>query len=66
MNFITDLSLSKFRDIVYDIIVVFIDKFTKIIYYILTIKDLDIYNFIELFNYEVFQLYNTFKFIILD
>jgi len=41
VNFITNLPPSKYNGLIYDTLVIFMDKFTKIAYYILIIKILD-------------------------
>ena len=61
INFITNLPLSKYRNYVYNMILVVVNRYTKILYYIPTIKKINTIKLTKLFFTEI-----TLKFSILD
>ncbi len=67
MNFIIDLSDSaSVSDVFYDSIMIVVDHFFKMTYYISTWKTMIAFNLINLFLDEVVQYYETFDDIIFD
>ena len=53
MNFVTELSLSKKRDVVYDSILMIIDRYIKMIKYISIIKKIDVAELTKVFFEEI-------------
>ena len=53
MNFITSLSANKRREIVYDLILIMINRYIKMIKYISVIKKIAIVELIEIFFEEI-------------
>ena len=49
MNFVTKLFLNKKRDVVYDLILMIIDRYIKMIKYILIIKKIDVAELTKVF-----------------
>ena len=49
MNFVIELSSSKKRDVVYDLILMIIDRYIKMIKYILIIKKIDVAKLTKMF-----------------
>lgn len=59
IDFIIDLSLSRLGADVYNLILIIIDRFTKIAHYILTRKDINAERLVEVFLREVIRLYSV-------
>jgi hypothetical protein len=55
MDFITDLPPSKKNSQIYDMILVVIDRFTKLVWYILTRKTINISELVDLFIQYIFK-----------
>ena len=53
MNFVIKLSSSKKRDVVYDLILMIIDRYIKMIKYILIIKKIDVAKLTKVFFEEI-------------
>ena len=53
MNFVIELFLSKRREIVYDLILMIIDRYIKMIKYILIIKKIDVAELTKVFFEEI-------------
>ena len=53
IDFITNLPLSKYRNYVHDVILVIVNRYTKMLHYILTIKKINAVKLIELFIIEI-------------
>jgi hypothetical protein len=66
MNFITDLSSSKHRDIVYDSILMIIDRYTKFSLYISSKKTWNAENLTNALIDEIFIKFERFVFIVTD
>jgi hypothetical protein len=66
MNFITDLSFSKHRDIVYDSILMIIDHYTKFNLYISSKKTWNAENLTNVLIDEIFIKFERFIFIVTD
>ena len=49
MNFVIELSLSKRRDVVYDSILMIVDRYIKMIKYISIIKKIDVAELMKVF-----------------
>ena len=58
MDFIIRLLLLRFKDKVYNSILVIVNKYIKIIYYILIIKEINIPELIKLFILHVIKDFN--------
>jgi len=59
MDFITDLPPSKLNGLVYDCILVFVDRFTKMAHYVPTTTRLDAEDPAEVFIREVVRLHGV-------
>ena len=66
MNFITELLLSKRKDIVYDFIFVIVDCCTKMARYISIIIKLDAAKLTKIFFIEIVFIYDMFEKIVSD
>ena len=66
MDFITGLPPSKRRGVVYNAILIIVDRYTKIVRYLLAKKDLDAATLAELFFEEIICRYSIFNSIIND
>ena len=66
MDFITNLPLSKYRNYVYNAILVVVNRYTKILHYILTIKKINVVELTELFFTEITLKFGTLDSIIID
>jgi len=64
IDFITNLLLSRHRGCVYNIILVIVNRYTKIVAYVLTTKKATISNIVELFFKNIIYRYSTLKGII--
>ena len=58
MNFIIDLSLNKYKDIVYNVILIIINQFMKIIRYLFMNIIIDITQLTKIFYFEIIYRYN--------
>ena len=67
MNFVTKLSLSRaWNEIMYDTILIIVDRLTKIIHYILVTKTINAKNLVEIFIRELVRIHDLLKSIIID
>ena len=66
IDFITNLPLSKYRNYVYDAILVVINRYTKILYYILTIKKINAVELTKLFFTEITLKFGTLDSIVIN
>ena len=66
MNFITDLSLSKCRDCIYNTILVIVDCYTKITQYISTVKTVTAVQLTDLFYEKIIYCFETFREVMSD
>ena len=67
INFVMNFSISRnWNKIKYDLILMMIDRLTKMIYYISIIKIINVENLIKIFIKEIVQLHNLSFFIIID
>ena len=66
MNFITNLSLSRRNEIVYDLILIVVDCYIKMTRYLSTRKTLTTVELAKLFFKEVILRYEVFKKIIIN
>ena len=66
MNFITNLSSSRRRDCVYDTILIIVDRYIKIIKYLLIIKKINIFDLEQLLIKEIFLRFDLLKDIVID
>ncbi len=66
MNFITDLSSSKWKEVVYDLILVIVDHYTKMTRYLFTKKTLTVVELAELFFEQIALKYEILNDIIID
>ena len=66
MNFITNLFFSKFKKIVYDFILMIVNRFTKYIRYIFVKKNWNSKKLKNIFINEIFIKFDLFKSIISD
>ena len=66
MNFITDLSLSKCRDCIYDAILVVVDCYTKITQYISTVKTVTAVQLTDLFHEKIVCRFETLREVMSD
>ena len=66
MNFITDLSLSKHRDCIYNAILVIVDCYTKIAQYISTVKTVTAVQLTDLFYEKIVCCFKTLREVMSD
>ncbi len=66
MNFITDLSSSKWKEVVYDLILMIVDCYTKMMYYLFTKKTLTVVKLAELFFEKIALRYEVSNDIIIN
>jgi hypothetical protein len=66
MNFITDLSLSKWKEVVYDSILVIVDHYTKMMHYLSMKKTLTVVELAELFFEKIALRYEISNDIIIN
>ena len=66
MNFITDLSLSKCRDCIYNAILVIVDHYTKITQYISTVKTVIAVQLTDLFYKKIIYCFKIFRKVMSD
>ena len=66
MNFITDLSSNKRKKIIYDTILIIIDRYIKIIKYFFIIKKINAIQLLNLFYKKIVLKYDTFNDIIIN
>ncbi len=66
MNFITDLSSSKWKEVVYDLILVIVDHYTKMTRYLFMKKTLTVIELAELFFEKIALRYEILNDIIID
>ncbi len=66
MNFITDLSSSKWKEVVYDSILVIVDYYMKMMYYLSMKKILTVVELTELFFEQIALKYEVLNDIIID
>ena len=66
MNFITDLSLSKCRDCIYNTILVIVDCYTKITQYISTVKTVTAVQLTDLFYKKIVCCFKTLREVMSD
>ena len=67
MNFVTSFSISRnWNEIKYNLILMMIDRLTKMIHYISIIKIINVEDLTEVFIKEIIQLHDFFLFIIID
>ncbi len=66
MNFITDLSSSKWKEIMYDLILVIVDHYTKMTRYLFTKKTLTVVKLTKLFFEKIALRYEILNDIVID
>ena len=66
MNFITDLSFSKWKKVVYDLILVIVDHYTKMTHYLSIKKTLTVVKLTELFFKKIALKYEILNDIIIN
>ena len=66
MNFIIEFSLNKRRDVVYDSILIIIDRYIKMIKYILIIKRINVVKLTKMFFEEIVLRFNILDEIVND
>jgi len=66
MNFITDLSSSKWKEIVYDLILMIVNYYTKMMHYLFTKKTLTVVKLVELFFKKIALKYKISSDIIIN
>ncbi len=66
MNFITDLSSSKWKKVIYDLILVIVDHYTKIMHYLSIKKTLTVIELTELFFEKIALRYKISNDIVID
>ncbi len=66
MNFITDLSSSKWKEVVYDLILVIVNHYMKMMYYLFIKKILTVVKLTELFFEKIALRYEISNDIIID
>ncbi len=66
MNFITDLSSSKWKEVVYDLILMIVNHYTKMTRYLSTKKTLTVVELAELFFKKIALRYETSSDIVID
>ena len=66
MNFITDLSLSKCRDCIYNTILVIVNHYTKITQYISTVKTVTAVQLTDLFYKKIVYCFKTLREVMSD
>ncbi len=66
MNFITDLSSSKWKEVVYDLILVIVNHYMKMMYYLFMKKILTVVKLTELFFEKIALRYEILNDIIID
>ena len=66
MNFITDLLASKRRDVVYDFILMIVDRLIKMTKYVFVIKKIDVAELANVFFDEIVLRYDMFDDIVND
>ncbi len=66
MNFITDLLSSKWKKVVYDLILVIVDHYTKMTYYLSTKKTLTVVKLAKLFFEQIVLKYEILNDIVID
>ena len=60
MNFVIELSLNKYKNVVYNVILVIINRYIKMIRYLFVFIIIDIAALAELFFIEIVYRYNIF------
>ncbi len=66
MNFITDLSSSKWKEVVYDSILVIVNHYMKMMHYLFTKKTLTVVELAELFFEKIVLKYEVLNDIVID
>ena len=66
MNFITSLSLSKLKDVIYNAILIVVNRFTKIIKYLLITIKIDAAKLAKVFHTKIIYRYEISNNIISD
>ena len=66
MNFITNFSLNKHKNHVYDVCLMIVNKYTKIILYIFVTKKINVVDLIEILFQKIVLMFKTSKNIIFD
>ena len=66
MDFVTGLPLSFYRKIVYDFILIVINRYSKMVQYIPCNKNMDAKKLAEIIKNRIFQYYGIFKSYISD
>ncbi len=66
MNFITDLSSSKWKEVMYDLILVIVDHYTKMTHYLFTKKILTVIKLAKLFFEQIALRYKISNDIVID
>ena len=67
INFITDLLLSKsYNEAVYNTVLITVNRLTKITYYTVIRKNIDVFTLSELFLYKHIKLYKILNNLIID
>ena len=58
MNFVISLLLSKFKNVIYNVILIIINRFIKIIKYLFMKITIDVITLIKMFYNEIIYRYN--------
>ena len=66
MNFIMSLSLNKFKSVVYNVILIIINRFTKMIKYLFVKITIDIVTLTKMFYNKIIYYYNMLNDIVND
>ena len=66
MNFITDFSLNKHKNHVYDVYLIIVNKYTKMILYIFVTKKINVVDLIEILFEKIILMFETSTNIIFD
>ena len=67
MNFVTKLSLSRaWNEVVYDAILIIVDRLTKMIHYIFVTKTINAKNLVEIFIQKFIRIHDLLESIIID
>src|SRR6266536_5370348 len=66
MDFIIDLPLSLYRRIVYDAILVVVDRYLKIVQFVPCNKETTAEELVEIIESEIIKYFGIFKFCVLD
>ena len=53
MNFVTEFSFSKYQDKVYDLCLIIVNRYTKMILYISVTKNINAMKFIKIINKKI-------------